>query len=121
FGEGDLKLIDFGFCKHFTPGKLMKSSKGSLSYMAPEVLQQKYTFTCDIWSLGVIVFRCLSGYLPFQELLQFHPLTAPQFEDRIKSRILHGKVKLQDKDAWNTLSSPARQFVKSLLSVEPAK
>eukprot|EP00439_Symbiodinium_sp_Y106_P038469 s2671_g4.t1 len=82
FGEGDLKLIDFGFCKHFTPGKLMKSSKGSLSYMAPEVLQHKYTFTCDIWSLGVIVFRCLSGYLPFQEQLQFHPLTAQHCEDR---------------------------------------
>mmetsp|Transcript_123877 Transcript_123877/g.174718 ORF Transcript_123877/g.174718 Transcript_123877/m.174718 type:complete len:503 (+) Transcript_123877:36-1544(+) len=121
FGEGDLKLIDFGFCKHFTPGKLMKSSKGSLSYMAPEVLQHKYTFTCDIWSLGVIVFRCLSGYLPFQEQLQFHPLTAQHCEDRIKSRILHGKVQLQDKDAWKTLSSPARQFVKSLLSVEPSK
>eukprot|EP00439_Symbiodinium_sp_Y106_P021617 s2671_g2.t1 len=41
--------------------------------------------------------------------------------DRIKSRILHGKVQLQDKDAWKTLSSPARQFVKSLLSVEPSK
>ena len=29
-GEGVLKLIDLGFSKHFTDGKVMKSHKGSI-------------------------------------------------------------------------------------------
>lgn len=34
--------------------------------MAPEVLQQNYDESCDIWSLGIILFIFLSGYPPFE-------------------------------------------------------
>eukprot|EP00435_Cladocopium_sp_Y103_P005357 s2466_g1.t1 len=89
-GEGVLKLIDFGFSKHFHEGKMMKSHKGTLSFMAPEVLQHQYTFKCDIWSLGVVVFRMLLGYLPFQDQMAAD---------------------------WDQLPPDAKDFVKSLLKV----
>ncbi|KAG4303179.1 hypothetical protein PCANB_000448 [Pneumocystis canis] len=39
---------------------------GSPDYMAPEILNgHDYDFTVDYWSLGCILFECLSGYPPF--------------------------------------------------------
>merc|ERR1719324_1850719 len=43
----------------------MHVSCGTLSYVAPEVLEKSYTSQCDLWSLGVIAFILLAGYMPF--------------------------------------------------------
>jgi calcium-dependent protein kinase len=34
--------------------------------MAPEVLEGHFNEKCDIWSIGVLLYVFMSGYLPFQ-------------------------------------------------------
>ena len=39
---------------------------GTLGYVAPEVLRKEpYSFSCDLWSFGCIIYALLSGSLPF--------------------------------------------------------
>lgn len=38
---------------------------GSIHYLAPEVLQSKYSFQIDSWSIGVILFEMMTGKQPF--------------------------------------------------------
>lgn len=37
-GKETLKLTDFGFSNKFTPGRMLRTSCGSLAYSAPEIL-----------------------------------------------------------------------------------
>ena len=64
--DGELKFIDFGLSKKFSDhSKSLKTVVGTPFYMAPEVIESKYNEKCDIWSLGVLMYVLLSGYLPF--------------------------------------------------------
>jgi serine/threonine protein kinase len=63
----DLKLIDFGFACFFSQKeKKMKEFLGTPIYTAPEILKhENYDEKCDIWSIGIILFNCLTGCQPF--------------------------------------------------------
>jgi len=66
--QGDdalLKVIDFGMSKFLQPRKYFTKFCGTPYYVAPEVIAGKYTESCDMWSLGVVMFVILHGYPPF--------------------------------------------------------
>jgi len=104
-----LKLIDFGFSKVWDPNIKMKMSCGTLSYVAPEVLKKSYTSQCDLWSLGVIAFILLVGYMPFSGS-----------EEKQTRDIQDGNFKMKP-DRWALVSKQAKAFVTSLLQVNPER
>lgn len=65
--NGDYKLGDFGIARHLESAATFMSKKGTYTYMAPEVYKgEKYGATCDIYSLGLVMYRLLNGgRLPF--------------------------------------------------------
>ena len=43
----------------------MKTIAGTPYYMAPEVMDGNYDSKVDTWSLGVLLYVFMSGYMPF--------------------------------------------------------
>ncbi|MEO6596448.1 MAG: serine/threonine-protein kinase [Planctomycetota bacterium] len=86
FLKGDVARVgDYGL------SKLVSVSRNSLSfgrgtpyYMAPEMLQRRGDARSDIYSLGILLFECLYGDVPFRgdsewEVLRKHEVAAPEF------------------------------------------
>jgi len=62
--ENQIRLIDFGLAA-VAEKRTLTEFAGTPYYMAPEVFKHLYGRKSDIWSLGVILYTLLSGYLPF--------------------------------------------------------
>nr|XP_015200858.1 PREDICTED: maternal embryonic leucine zipper kinase isoform X1 [Lepisosteus oculatus]XP_015200859.1 PREDICTED: maternal embryonic leucine zipper kinase isoform X1 [Lepisosteus oculatus] len=67
----NLKLIDFGLCAKPKGGLEyhLMTCCGSPAYAAPELIQGKAYIgsEADVWSMGVLLFALLCGYLPFDD------------------------------------------------------
>ena len=90
FLKGDIARVgDFGLSKLVTESRNSLSfGRGTPYYMAPEMLQRRGDSKSDIYSLGVVLYECLCGRVPFSgdsewEVLQKHEKERPQFPDSI--------------------------------------
>jgi serine/threonine-protein kinase ULK/ATG1 len=62
-----LKIADFGFARFLSDGVMAGTLCGSPMYMAPEVIRSlQYDGKADLWSIGTIMYQCLTGKAPFQ-------------------------------------------------------
>jgi serine/threonine protein kinase len=72
---GICKIADFGISKMEARGKAYTAMKGTIYWMAPEVVGPEkgkgYDFKADIWSLGCVVQEMWTGKRPWhgEELL----------------------------------------------------
>ncbi|XP_059212346.1 maternal embryonic leucine zipper kinase [Centropristis striata] len=86
--DHNLKLIDFGLCAKPKGGlgyELMTCC-GSPAYAAPELIQGKAYIgsEADVWSMGVLLFALLCGYLPFDDenhMLLYRKITRGRYDN----------------------------------------
>ncbi|XP_022109697.1 protein kinase C delta type-like isoform X1 [Acanthaster planci] len=104
--EGHIKIADFGMCKqNISLENKASTFCGTPDYIAPEILNsQKYSFSVDWWSFGVLLYEMLIGQSPFHG----------DDEELLFDSILHDTPHYP---RW--LSSEAKSCVSSLLIRDP--
>ncbi|XP_055719653.1 ribosomal protein S6 kinase alpha-5 isoform X2 [Salvelinus fontinalis] len=117
--NSEIKIIDFGFARLKPPdNQLLKTPCFTLAYAAPEILKYDgYDESCDLWSLGVILYTMLSGQVPFQ--CQGKSLTHTSAEEIMK-KIKQGDFSFEG-EAWRSVSQQAKDLIQELLTVDPDK
>ncbi|XP_012730348.1 MAP kinase-activated protein kinase 2 [Fundulus heteroclitus] len=110
-----LKLTDFGFAKETTSQHCLDTPCYTPYYVAPEVLgPEKYDKSCDMWSLGVIMYILLCGYPPFYSN---HGLA---ISPGMKKRIRMGQYEFPNPE-WSDVSKEAKQLISTLLKTQPTE
>ncbi|TVU45472.1 hypothetical protein EJB05_04961, partial [Eragrostis curvula] len=107
--NGSVKLADFGLAKEMSKINMLRSCKGSVYWMAPEVINPKKTYgpSADIWSLGCTVLEMLTRQIPFPNM------------EWTNAFFLIGKG--ERPPIPNYLSKEAQDFIAQCVRVDPEK
>ena len=103
-----VKICDFGTSAIFNKGEIQKEIIGTLCYMAPEVLNEKYNQKCDLWSCGVVMYILLTGKRPF----------IGRDDDQIIEKILFDKY---NTDLLKKYNKHTKDLLRRLLEKNPEK
>ncbi|XP_077458504.1 MAP kinase-activated protein kinase 3 [Stigmatopora argus] len=111
--NGILKLTDFGFAKETTQHNPLQTPCYTPYYVAPEVLgPEKYDKSCDMWSLGVIMYILLCGFPPF------YSNTGQAISPGMKKRIRMGQYEFPNPE-WADVSQEGKGLIHQLLKTDP--
>ena len=105
-----IKLVDFGWAQYLTDTKQSKRRQHfrDNKCAAPETLEGKYTEKSDLWTIGVLAYKLMSGKFPFEQEYQI-------FGDegfQIKVDFTGG--------VWKSVSEECKDFIQSLLQRDPS-
>lgn len=103
-----IKIVDFGLSNTHDGGRLLSTACGSPCYAAPEMIAgKKYKGPgADTWSLGVILFALVCGYLPFEDANT----------SNLYRKILNGEYTTPK---W--ISAEVKDLIRKILETKPEK
>jgi len=106
--DGDIKISDMGAALLLNIEQTQISNIGSPGYMSPEQLRgEVLTHQTDIYSLGVVMYRLLTGHAPFQaqnlanlcqQILHATPPTLRSLRPEIPAELERVVLKAMHKD-----------------------
>jgi len=106
-----IKLADFGLSQIMGNGRVLANCAGTMGYVAPEVLLGRpYTTSPDIYSVGVVTYVLLAGFMPIDE--KDFNLTA--------KRVVAGDWKFIS-PYFDGISDQAKDFIRRCMAVDPAR
>ena len=85
--NGKCCLADFGVSREMKSQSKATGTAGTIEYMPPEAFENKFSAQTDIWAVGVILQRLLTGSLPFPQdnqaalvgaIVMFEPVKMPE-------------------------------------------
>lgn len=121
FNKSNIKILDFGFACKINNKTKMSGPFYTLDYAAPEILSnKKYTESCDLWSMGVILYALLCGSLPFRRQKDVNAADRLNTNNKVTARIKRGSIDLRNA-RWISLSDLAKDLIRRLLTVTPEK
>lgn len=83
---------------------------GTVAYAAPEIFSGgKYDKSVDVWSLGVIFYALLMGFLPYDS----------ENKKEIVQKLLNDPVPFDQE--WNDVSPQAKEIVFRMLQKDASK
>ena len=101
-----IKLIDYGSVEILkTMDQKANEKVGTPSQIPPEILNgEEYDFSCDMWSLGILLYLLLSGKKPFtggneEEIYNAIKTQEPEFKEKV----------------WERISEEAKELINCLL------
>ena len=108
-----VQLCDFGVSLP-CDGPL-RGQRGTLAYMAPEMLVDgaEYGKEVDLWGLGVVLYEVLSGANPFDPF-------GDASEEEVTSRIKGFTLDALHGPEWAHVSAEAKAVVRGLLQRDPS-
>jgi len=133
-GETDIKISDFGSAAIQSQQTTQVSGVGSPAYMSPEQVKElPLTHQTDIYSLGVVMYKLLTGKLPFDasnnfsmiyHILNIDPPPPSAFRPETPHELDAIVRRAMDKDTakrYQTWDEFSRDLVRFFSHVTPVK
>ncbi|KAG2931884.1 hypothetical protein PC129_g10978 [Phytophthora cactorum] len=103
-----VKIVDFGLSNTHDGGRLLRTACGSPCYAAPEMIQGRLYRgpIADMWSLGVVLFAMVCGFLPFEDS---------------NTNMLYKKILSANYKMPTFLSANVQDLIRRILETDPEK
>ena len=103
-----IKLVDFGLGRFYNINSKVETACGSPCYAPPEMLSKfKYEpIKADIWSLGIVLYAMLAGFLPFDD----------ENTDNLYKKIIEGRFVIP-----NWVSDDGKDILSRIINKDPEK